>query len=156
MDQSKKYLFQYCQKLVIFNNDLSQVLLVKRYGEADYDGTFSFVGGKMEISDKDFLAGLKREKAEEIGSDVVLAVMPSLTHNILFKKKDGNSMVLPHYAAILLSGTISLNSSEYSEYVWVNVEKIDEFEPKIETVPEAVHQLRPLLKQFSADKLVTI
>jgi ADP-ribose pyrophosphatase YjhB (NUDIX family) len=44
-------LFQYCQKIVVYSQDGQKVLLCKRKGEADFDGTFSFIGGKMERSD---------------------------------------------------------------------------------------------------------
>lgn len=43
--------------------------MAKRKGKNDYDGTYSFVGGKMETSDNGILEGLKREKNEEIGRD---------------------------------------------------------------------------------------
>ena len=48
-------LFQYCQKLIILSADKSQVLLTKRKGEADYDGVYSFIGGKMENTTTDQL-----------------------------------------------------------------------------------------------------
>jgi hypothetical protein len=44
-------LFQYCQKLIILSADKTKVLLAKRKGEADYDGIYSFIGGKMETTD---------------------------------------------------------------------------------------------------------
>lgn len=45
------YNFQYCQKLIVISPEKDTVLLCKRKGEADYDGVFSFIGGKMETSD---------------------------------------------------------------------------------------------------------
>src|SRR5258708_4796958 len=102
-------LFQYCQKLVILSADRQSVLLAKRKGEADYDGVFSFIGGKMETTDTSFVAGMKREKTEEIGPNAVVAVLPDETRNVLFRKKDGNSMVLPHIAGVYVSGNITLN-----------------------------------------------
>lgn len=126
-------LFQYCQKLVILSEDKKSVLLARRKGEADYDGTFSFIGGKMETTGSDFLAGMKREKTEEIGPDAVVKVLPSETRNVLFRKKDGNSMVLPHIAGIYVSGEIRL-SDEYSDYRWVLIDELADFEPKIDTV----------------------
>ncbi len=39
-----------------------KVLLCKRQGEENHDETFTFIGGKMEITDFDINAGLKREK----------------------------------------------------------------------------------------------
>jgi 8-oxo-dGTP pyrophosphatase MutT (NUDIX family) len=128
-------LFQYCQKLVILSDDLKSVLLAKRKGEADYDGTYTFVGGKMETTDESLLAGLKREKDEEIGAGTVIKVLPDETRNLLFRKKDGNSMVIPHIAAIYVSGEIAVNE-EYSDYQWVPLSELQAFEPKIPNIPE--------------------
>ena len=44
------YNFQYCQKIVVLSKDKNKVLLCKRKGEADYDGTFSFIGGILILS----------------------------------------------------------------------------------------------------------
>ena len=49
---SSASLFQYCQKLIVLSEDKTQVLLAKRKGEADYDGVYSFIGGKMETTDE--------------------------------------------------------------------------------------------------------
>ena len=137
-------LFQYCQKLIILSVDKSKVLLAKRKGEADYDGVYSFIGGKMETSDETILAGMKREKDEEIGANTKVNILPNETYNLLFRKKDGNTMILPHVAGIYISGDIDLNE-EYSDYQWVPIASLGEFEPKIENIPEltqwAVHKL---------------
>ena len=63
----EQYNFQYCQKIVVLSKDRTKVLLCKRKGEADYDGIFSFIGGKMETTDISIIEGLKREKDEETG-----------------------------------------------------------------------------------------
>lgn len=110
------------------------MLLAKRKGEADYDGVFSFIGGKMETTDESFIAGMKREKTEEIGPKAVVKLLPNETNNILFRKKDGSSMVLPHVAGVYVSGDIELNE-EYSEYKWVPLIELESFEPKINTTP---------------------
>ena len=128
------YLFQYCQKLVILSADKTALLLAKRAGEADYDGTWSFIGGKMETTDKTLVAGMQREKNEEIGADAQVQILPTETYNLLFRKKDGNSMVLPHIAGLYLSGNIVLNE-EYSEYRWVPLQELDALEPKIDNIP---------------------
>lgn len=137
-------LFQYCQKLIILSADKSKVLLAKRKGEADYDGVYSFIGGKMETTDESILAGMKREKDEEIGLDAKVMILPNETYNLLFRKKDGNSMILPHIPGVFTSGKISLNN-EYSDYQWVPVAGLDAFEPKIENIPSltnwAIHKL---------------
>jgi len=137
-------LFQYCQKLVILSADRQSVLLAKRKGEADYDGTYSFVGGKMETTDEGLLAGMKREKDEEIGQATKVKVLPDETYNVLFRKKDGNTMVVPHIAGVYVSGEIELND-EYSDYRWVPLTEINSFEPKISNIPQ--------LAQWAARKL---
>ena len=82
-------LFQYCQKIVLFSQDGSAVLLARRRGEADYDGVFSFIGGKLESTDGGLVNGLRREKNEEIGSAAKIAVVTtSALMNILSKLMD--------------------------------------------------------------------
>jgi len=125
-----KYSFQYCQKIVVFSKDKKKVLLCKRVKEEDYNATFSFIGGKMETSDESILEGLRREKNEEVGINFKIKISLKYTHNVLFQKKDGNSMVLPHYLAIHESGEIELGE-EYSEFKWVEIDNLPEFEPKI-------------------------
>jgi len=147
--------FQYCQKLVVLSEDKSAVLLARRKGEADYDGVYSFIGGKMETTDETLLAGMQREKNEEVGPDVRLRVIANQSYNILFRKSDGNSMVLPHIAAQYIGGTIELNE-EYSDYTWVPVNEINTFEPKIETVPEAVHWALGMLGAANEANLTVI
>lgn len=128
-------LFQYCQKLIVLSGDKQSVLLAKRKGEADYDGTFTFIGGKMETTDDSLLAGMRREKNEEIGPDARVNVLADETRNLLFRKKDGNAMVIPHVASVFAGGDIRL-SDEYSEYRWVPLTELDAFEPKIDNIPE--------------------
>jgi ADP-ribose pyrophosphatase YjhB (NUDIX family) len=127
-------LFQYCQKLVLLSEDHSSVLLAKRKGEQDYDGVFTFVGGKLEVSDGGLIEGLRREKDEEIGKTARVSVVPNPTHNVYFKKADGHHMILPHYAAVYTGDGVVMNE-EYSEYQWVGLDDIDTFEPKIENIP---------------------
>lgn len=148
-------LFQYCQKLVILSADLESVLLAKRKGEADYDGTFSFIGGKLETTDQTMLAGMQREKDEEIGTNAKLRVLPDETRNLLFRKKDGNTMILPHIAGIFEGGAIEL-SEEYSEYAWVPLSELTAFEPKIENVPAFAEWAANKLQTADPSELVEI
>jgi 8-oxo-dGTP pyrophosphatase MutT (NUDIX family) len=127
--------FQYIQKLVIFSADQKNVLLAKRKGEADYDGTFSFIGGKMETTDDSLVAGMKREKDEEIGAGTKVRVLPNESYNVRFPKKDGSISICPHIAAVFISGDIALNTDEYSEYRWVALDELKAFEPKIQNIP---------------------
>ena len=139
----ENYHFQYCQKIVVFSKDKTQVLLCKRKGEADLNGVFSCIGGKMETTDPSILEGLQREKKEEVGGDFKIKLYPTYSHNLLFHKKDGNAMILPYYMAIYESGEVKLND-EYSEYRWVNLDELEAFEPKVDCIPEEVRLLRRL------------
>lgn len=141
-----KYNFQYCQKIVVYSKDETSVLLCKRKMEADFDGSFSFIGGKLETTDSNIIEGLKREKNEEVGENFKIKIFPTFTTNVSFVKKDGNSMILPHFYAIYESGNIQL-SKEYSEYKWVPLKDIPTFEPKIFTIPDILDKLS-ILKEI--------
>ena len=152
----EEYNFQYCQKIIVLSKDKTKVLLCKRKGESDYDGVFSFIGGKMDAEDLSIVEALKREKDEEVGKNFRIKIYPTFTLNLLFKKKDGNSMILPHYLAIHQDGEVDLNDEEYSEYQWVEIDKLHEFEPKIPTIPEMVNELSRLEKIAEEKEFVLI
>jgi len=147
--------FQYCQKIVVFSAGKDKVLLCQRKGEADYDGVYSFIGGKMETTDQSIIAGLKREKDEEVGPDFQVKIYPNFTTNILFQKQDGSSMILPHYLAIHVSGEIDLND-EYSNYKWVALAELSEFEPKIPSIPRVINKFLKLEKIIAEKDFVLI
>jgi ADP-ribose pyrophosphatase YjhB (NUDIX family) len=152
MDQ---YKFQYCQKIVVYSAAETEVLLCRRRQEVDFAATFSFIGGKMEIKDQGFVDSLRREKNEEVGPDFKIKIFPAFTANVLFTKKDGNSMVLPHYYAIYERGAIKLND-EYSEFKWVPLTEIDSFAPKIYTIPGVLAKFQILKKIIKETKGVVI
>jgi len=155
---NSKYSFQYCQKIVLFSKDWNKVLLAKRTGEADYDGFYTFIGGKMEITDGSIVDGLKREKDEEIGEDAQVAIYPSVSWNIRFTKKDGSAMILPHYVARYMKGNIQLSALEYSEYAWVPTEELDSFGPKplVANIPEVVAWALIFKETIDKDNFVVI
>jgi len=150
-----KYSFQNCQKIVVFSEDNTKVLLAKRKGENDFDGTFSFIGGKMENTDKNLVEGMRREKNEEVGEQCKIKLYPIFNTANYFIKKDGSYMVLPHYYARYLSGVIKIND-EYSEYRWVPIVELDTFEPKIPNVPEYTRRLLKLLPLMSESDFVEL
>lgn len=149
------YHFQYCQKIIVFSKDMKKVLLCKRKGEADYDGVFSFIGGKLETTDSSIFEGLRREKEEEIGKNCKIRVYPGFSLNLLFRKKDGNAMILPHYLAVYANGEIILNE-EYSEHKWVPLAKLKSFEPKIPNIPQTVKEILRLKKVAKANEFILI
>lgn len=148
-------LFQYCQKIVLFSEDQTEILLAKRQGEADYDGIYSFIGGKLETTDGGLLQGLRREKNEEIGEEAQLDVCPILSFNHYFVKKNGAHLILPHYVAIYRGGDIAINE-EYSDYKWIKLADLAAFEPKIENIPEAVERAKYLLRIAKPSDFVRI
>jgi ADP-ribose pyrophosphatase YjhB (NUDIX family) len=152
----EKYHFQYCQKIVILSQDKTKILLCKRKGEADYDGIFSFAGGKMETTDGSLIEGLKREKDEEIGENFKIKLLQTFSLNKLYKKKDGNTLILPHYLATHQTGEVTLNTEEYSEYQWVEINKLEEFEPKVSNIPDVIEELFKLEKIADEKDFITI
>ena len=115
----------------------TEVLLARRVGEADYDQTYAFIGGKMEITDKDIIEGLRREKTEEIGTKAKVSICPYVSYNIPYVKKSGQHMILPHYYANYLGGEITLNE-EYDDFQWVPLTRLEKFSPRIENIPEMI------------------
>jgi 8-oxo-dGTP pyrophosphatase MutT (NUDIX family) len=110
-------LFQYCPKIAVV--DRGRVLVCRRKGEADYDGVFSLIGGKMEHTDASIVAGLQREKNEEVGEEFRIRLLPRFSIDTHFIKKDGTPMILPHFFAEFVAGDVRL-SDEYSEYAWLS------------------------------------
>ena len=135
--------FQYCQKLVVIDKKANSVLLARRKGEADYDGIYSLIGGKMETTDGGIVEGMRREKEEEIGKEAIVYIAADISYNVYFKKKDGNHMILPHHYAEYEGGEIEINE-EYSDYQWVSLDKLGAFEPKIENIPNVVERVMEL------------
>jgi hypothetical protein len=101
----------------------------------------------MEVTDETIIQWVQREKNEEVGEDVKLEILKDFHPVTFFRKKDGNSMILPHYYAKYLGWEIKLND-EYSEYQRVKVEDLDTFEPKIHTIPDMVKKLLHLKKSL--------
>lgn len=147
--------FQYCQKIVVLSKDKTKALLCKRKWEADYDGVFSFIGGKMETTDGSIVDGLKREKDEEVGEQFKAKLYPTYSTNMFFRKKDGNAMILPHYLAIHQEGEVKLNE-EYSQYQRVDIKDLKTFEPKIANIPEIIEILLRLEKVIEDEEFVLI
>lgn len=140
-------LFQYCQKIIVFKNNDTEVLLCKRKWEEDYNWIYSFIGGKMETTDENIIKWLKREKDEEVGPNVKLDILIDYNSPVLFRKKDGNSMILPHYYAKYNWWEILLNE-EYNDYKRIKLSELDTFEPKIYTIPEMVNKILKLKKKL--------
>lgn len=147
--------FQYCQKLMVFDEGFQKVFLAKRKGEQDYDGIYSFIGGKMETTDGGFTESMSREKTEEIGAKANVSVVPVPVYHALFSKKDGSSMILPHYIGMYNGGAIEIND-EYSDYQWVDISGLSDFGPKIDTIEPAVTTALKYVKFFHKDDFVSI
>jgi len=108
----------------------------------------------MEISDKDIISAIQREKNEEVGENFKIEIYLEFSKNLTYKKKDGAYMILLHYLARHIDGEIKLNE-EYSNYKWVDVKNLNSFEPKIKNIPKIVTVLLKLRKIIN-NKTLTI
>lgn len=152
-----EYLFQFCQKLVVFSTDKQSVLFARRKGEADFDEYWSLIGGKMEITDGGIVEGIRREKDEEVGADFRMRVAPMFScYNVHFQKKNGTHMILPHYVAVHEGGEVALNQDEYSDYKWVTLEELDDFGPKVDNTGDVVKNALRLLPVLVEDDFVKV
>lgn len=151
---SQQYNFQYCQKLVLFDKE-ERVLLARRKDEVDYNDTYSFIGGKLETTDGGLIEGIRREKRQEIGRKALILVAPQLSYDVYYTKRDGSAMVLPHIYSRYIGGEIELGN-EYSDFKWIEADRIDAFEPKIDTVSDAVRWARVISKLITKHHLIEI
>ncbi len=151
-----KYSFQNCQKIVVFKDNNTKVLLAKRQGENDFDGIYSFIGGKMETTDNSIIEGIQREKNEEMGTNFKIKLYPNFNSMVSFIKKDGNYMVLPHYYAQFLSGKIKLNNKEYTDFKWIPINELKKFEPKIPSVFPIVQKILKLIPIIQDNDFIII
>ena len=147
--------FQYCPKLAVFDASGEKLLLCKRKGEQDYDGVFSLIGGKMEHKDPSIVEGIQREKNEEVGPQFSVRLLPTHSVDVLFCKKDGNRMILPHFYAQHIQGDVSLND-EYSEYSWVPLGELNSFSPMVENVRWIAPSLAQIARFANEDQYVVI
>lgn len=148
-------LFQYCQKIVLLRNDGSEAFLARRVGEADYNQTYAFIGGKLETPDGSILEGLQREKDEEIGPEAKMLICPFVSYNAYYVKKDGQHMIVPHYYAEYTHGDINL-SDEYDSFKWIALSQLDAFEPKVPNIPHAVLWAKRLSSILTPEDMVEI
>jgi ADP-ribose pyrophosphatase YjhB (NUDIX family) len=147
--------FQYCPKIAVFGADGASIFLCRRKGEADYDGVFSLIGGKMEHSDPSIVDALRREKTEEVGESFRIRVLPHFSVDVMFVKADGSHMILPHHYAQYVDGEPELNE-EYSESAWVPLEHLSSFEPKIDNITWISAKLARLAEIATDEDFVTI
>jgi len=90
-----------------------------------------------------------------VGENFKIKIYPIFNTMNYFVKKDGSFMVLPHYYARYESGEVNLNE-EYSDYKWVEVTKLAEFEPKIFSVELMVENLLRLVDLIKEEELLLI
>lgn len=153
----EQYLFQFCQKLVVFSADRHSVLFARRRGEADFDEYWSLIGGKLERTDGGILEGIRREKDEEVGVDFRVRVAPMFScYNVHYLKKSGVHMILPHYVAVHEGGDVALNQEEYSDYKWVALSELDDFGPKVDNTSSVVENAQRLLPMLGENDFVTL
>lgn len=152
-----QYLFQYCQKIVVFSADRKSVLFARRKGEADFDEYWSLIGGKLEVTDGGIVPGMKREKDEEVGEQFRIRVAPQVScYNVHYQKKDGAHMILPHYIAVHVGGEVQLNEDEYSDYKWVPTTELEGFGPKVDNTGDVIKNALRILPILTDDDFVEV
>ena len=109
----------------------------------------------MEVTDGSILAGLRRERDEEVGSACKMRILLTCTNSTYFVKHDGSHMILPHYPAIYRGGEIIIND-EYSEYMWVPLAKLKTFEPKIPNIYEMTLWAKKTLEHTDSAALTNL
>lgn len=125
-----------CPKLCVYSRASGKFLLCERVGEADLNGLYSFPGGKVETIDASIVSGLHREIDEELGSEFSYDILTERCILVEFVRKDGAHMTLPHFFAnSSQESPISLNTSEYSSYLWAGLDEMSEL-ALIENVPQ--------------------
>ncbi|MEM7705744.1 MAG: NUDIX hydrolase [Pseudomonadota bacterium] len=133
-----------CPKLCLLNPASKEFLLCKRKGEADFDRTYSFPGGKTELSDESIEAGIQRELAEELGSVFAYELSSQLCFLVEYVRSDSKHMTLPHFFGVASKEQhIDLNAEEYNDYAWTRIEDMAKISV-IKNVP-MICALHPLL-----------
>jgi 8-oxo-dGTP pyrophosphatase MutT (NUDIX family) len=146
-------MYQCVQKLLVVDEQSSRVLLCQRRGEADLDGIFTLIGGKLEHGDEDLVAGLRREKDEEVGAAVRLSVLTTYATFAEFTKADGSKQILPHYYAVYRGGDIEI-SEEYASFQWVAVDELNGFGPIVPNIPMIADRLIRLRRVATDDDFI--
>ena len=85
-----------------------------------------------------------------------IKLYPNFNSTISFTKKDGNYMLLPHYYAQFLGGEIELNQNEYSDFKWVFINELANFEPKIPSVIPIIKQLLQIIPIIKESEFVIL
>lgn len=131
----EKYNFQYCPKIVVFN-EKDEVLLCKRQWEEDFDWIFSFPWWKREKVDSSIEEWIMREKNEEIWESAKISIYRLFNIEKEYIKKIWDTMILPHYIWIYNWWDIIINN-EYSEYKWIKQDDVSKINV-IWTVPSVI------------------
>lgn len=98
---------------LIIQNSAGEILVLKRRGYGDLDGTWDIPGGRIE-STEDLITGLKREVREEIGVDFVGKPQIIAAQDIFPADSDRHIVRLTH---LLTEDIANINlSDEHSEY----------------------------------------
>lgn len=113
-----------------------EVLLLKRKNGSFGSGLWDIPGGKLEFGELP-IEGLTREIFEETSLRVKIIRPLSVSSGI--NETENKQYITIVFLCDYKSGDIQLND-EHSEYKWVNINNINDFE-KIYYVDEAINEL---------------
>ena len=142
-----RFAYEVCPKIAVFSGE--RVLVARRTREEELDGVYTLVGGKLETSDRDVLAGIHRELREELGGGLIVRILTTYAVMDEFTKRGGVRMVLPHYYGELSGGSIVVGS-EYSDFRWLMPDELEARRDVFQNVAIVCRQLVRLASSAGA------
>lgn len=146
LDQAKQdKLFYFAPTVVVYRESDGKCLLLKRHErEVVGGGKWSVPGGKLERKDlpdqvnRNALENLLiRETFEECGLELV----PEFTYlrSLTFVRPDGIPVITLSFAAACKHDKVTLEPDSFTEYAWVNVEEVKNYDC-VGTIPDEITQ----------------
>ena len=137
-------LFYFVVNAAVYRKEDGRCLILKRHErEKVHPSKYALPGGKLEWEDLDLenVGGvyndvswwdkaiqdlIKREVLEEAGVEIYDGF--DYIDNTVFVRPDGIPVVLFKFAVKYKRGEVKLEESAFTDYAWVNVEEIKEFD----------------------------
>ncbi|WEG12236.1 NUDIX hydrolase [Pullulanibacillus sp. KACC 23026] len=127
----------------IFKDD--KVLIIKEDKPIAIN-KWNFPGGRIEYGE-DILDSAKREVKEETGFDVSLI---NTTGVYNFNSITDNQVILFHFTAEIVGGTLKLEEEEIVDSKWIKLNELSKMEDKDLREP---HVIRQIIESLLNDKL---
>lgn len=118
-----------------------KVLIAKRADDDTfYPGSWEFAGGKIEFGESP-IAGTIREIKEELGLDVTIKNVLTITHHLHETNPNKQFVILNFYAEMTDLNQEVVLSHEHSAYSWIAVTDLDQYDLSPYTL-ELIHEIK--------------